>query len=167
MPNELSPQDVNQILGEWQDESNLEQLDEREAAYDRDQKTQELLDSTDRMFEIADANQARKIAADASKPLPTFEPPADVKAALERREESIIDGFDRLDDQAQMTGGQIAKELGRSVKGTTAVSAHSSTVHHPKTTRTKTLWRPKGSRQRDIADNDQKVKTERQLRGEI
>jgi hypothetical protein len=48
-----------------------------------------------------------------------------------------------------------------------AISAHAATVHRPKTSRPKTLWRAKGPIQRDIADNNQKVKTERQLRGEI
>lgn len=182
----MQPQDIDRILTDWQDESYHKRLSEREAAYESDK-------ITDRMFEESDRLMSQRAAQAAShQAVTSFEDlqPEDVKIReLHRREEADL-AWEQLERNPRLRPSEIGQLLEKKGLGEVAVrdgevvspesdrelqeierarksTKHASNVHHSRTKRPTTLWRPKGSIQRDTADNDQKVKTERQLRGDI
>jgi|GEM_PF-5873801 len=144
---------------EWPEptQSEIDEAEQEERArevYEREQRVQQLLDSTPRMIEISEANEAERRAAEIPEPAPTFEPPARVQAALERQEKVISDEFDRMDEQAWTTGVQISKRLAEKglampktaeeieAEEVAKIRAHAEEMHKPRVTKSKTLRRP-------------------------
>jgi len=111
----------------------------------------------------------------------TFKAPGSIEHKLSLQEQAYSDEFDRL-DSTRPTHADVRSELARKGMHTAPTAeeveaqeearqahlrAHAKNSHKPRTSSSKVIWRPKGSIQRDIADNDQKAKTERELHGDI
>jgi hypothetical protein len=111
----------------------------------------------------------------------TFHDPESAQPKLTAQEQVYSDSYDRLDSTRPFDPdlrAELARKGLRPAPTADEVEAqeekrqahlrqHASEVHKPKTSSSKVVWRPKGSNQRDSADADQRVKTARELRGDI
>jgi hypothetical protein len=189
MPNEtdipeLQPHDVDDILTEWQSDDYHMQLAKREAAHESDTITNNMFEESDRLRSQSAERQPATINFEELQP-------KDVQAREQRRREESDRAYERYESNPLLTQTEIGQKVAQDGLGEVVerdgevvspefererleiserdrrnTAQHASAVHHgPK--RSTTIWRAKGSIQRDIADNDQKVKTERELRGEI
>jgi hypothetical protein len=161
----------------------LEQDERAREVYEREQRTQRLLDSTDEMFRISDElAQQRESESPASTPS-TFDTPQDAQAVLDRRAEIYDREWEAEESKvtprsaipAQLRETLAKKGLRREAPTAEEVDPveikrapnHARQIHHRRGQSSKLLWRPKGPHQYDMRDADERVKTQRKLRGDL
>jgi len=106
--------------------------------------------------------------------------PESARAKLTADEQEYSDEFDRLDSQSIFSDPQIREKLAEkglrpnptaeeveAAEVADIQAKAASAVHHKRTKSSRVLMRPKGSIQRDIRDGDERVKTDRELRGDF
>lgn len=182
MPNESiddmpqpGPGEIDQMRSDWEAVGRHAQQKVDDARH------REILESTDRMIEML--RQGRE-DRETEKPEPVFEIPPAAQAALDAKREEYDRRWEIEDSKSTpRTTAQVREELESEglrrepLTGEEAEAAalqedaerrehaaqkargqHATDVHKKRAKRTKRLWRPKTSTQRDIVDNDPKVK---------
>ena len=129
------------------------QQDKADQVYADQERHRQLIESTERMLDMVQADEAERQAAQEPTPDPVFDIPPDAQAKIDNDARTFSEAYDRLDEQGMYTHAQIVDKLAKQgikqpktaeeieAAETTSIASHASEMHGPKNSKSKTLRR--------------------------